>query len=162
MTRRQPRSPNPSITEPLGLGMQARPCSARQQRRESKSLQVHHDLLLDYGQDSANAIDVTSMPTASTTTGVSQRNVPWPRACRKVQTRASWEFYAGASSDGAPVWTADITQKIPCSPTPACSIRHVRTGLPALPAGDCAGGVTYDAPLQKYILLLVLQHPRTL
>jgi len=69
----------------------------------------------------------------------------------KVQTRASWEFLCGASSDGAPVWTADITQKIPVL-TDTRLLYPVMFGpdWPALPAGDCAGRVTYTS-FAKYI-----------
>ncbi len=108
---------------------------------------------LDYGQDSANAIDGYVYAYGLDNNWRSQEGMFLGRVpAEKVQTRASWEFYAGASSDGAPVWTADITQKIPV-------LTDTRLLYPVMFGPDCPpyqqviaqGGVTYDAPLQKYI-----------
>jgi len=108
---------------------------------------------LDYGQDSANAIDGYVYAYGLDNNWRSQEAMFLGRVpAGKVQTRASWEFYAGASSDGAPVWTADITQKIPV-------LTDTRLLYPVMFGPDCPpyqqviaqGGVTYDAPLQKYI-----------
>ena len=108
---------------------------------------------LDYGQDSANAIDGYVYAYGLDNNWRSQEAMFLGRVpAEKVQTRASWEFYAGASSDGAPVWTADITQKIPV-------LTDTRLLYPVMFGPDCPpyqqviaqGGVTYDAPLQKYI-----------
>jgi len=108
---------------------------------------------LDYGQDSANAIDGYVYAYGLDNNWRSQEAMFLGRVpAEKVQTRASWEFYAGTSSDGAPVWTADITQKIPV-------LTDTRLLYPVMFGPDCPpyqqviaqGGVTYDAPLQKYI-----------
>ena len=108
---------------------------------------------LDYGQDSANAIDGYVYAYGLDNNWRSQEGMFLGRVpAEKVQTRASWEFYAGTSSDGAPVWTADITQKIPV-------LTDTRLLYPVMFGPDCPpyqqviaqGGVTYDAPLQKYI-----------
>jgi len=92
----QPRSPNPSITEPLGLGMQARPMFGTPSNAASpKAYKFTTIFFLDYGQDSANAIDGYVYAYASNNNWRSQEAMFLGRVpAEKVQTRASWEFYA--------------------------------------------------------------------
>jgi len=108
---------------------------------------------LDYGKDSANAIDGYVYAYGLDNNWRSQETMYLGRVpADKVQRRAAWEFYAGTSADGTPVWTADITKKTPV-------LTDTRLLYPVMFGPDCPpyqqviaqGGVTYDAPLQKYI-----------
>jgi hypothetical protein len=108
---------------------------------------------LDYGEDSANAIDDYVYAYGLDNNWRSQEAMFLGRVpADKVQTRNAWEFYAGTNVDGAPVWTTDITQKMPV-------LTDTRLLYPVMFGPDCPpyqqviaqGGVTYDAPLQKYI-----------
>ena len=108
---------------------------------------------LDYGKDSANAIDGYVYAYGLDNNWRSQEEMSLGRVpAGKVQTRAAWEFYAGTDENGSPVWTSDITQKMPV-------LTDQRLLYPVMFGPDCPpyqqviaqGGVTYDAPLQKYI-----------
>ena len=108
---------------------------------------------LDYGKDSANAIDGYVYAYGLDNNWRSQETMFLGRVpADKVQARKAWEFYAGTNVDGAPVWTTDITQKMPV-------LTDTRLLYPVMFGPDCPpyqqviaqGGVTYDAPLQKYI-----------
>jgi hypothetical protein len=69
---------------------------------------------LDYGEDSANAIDGYVYAYGLDNNWRSQEAMFLGRVpADKVQSRNAWEFYAGTNVDGAPVWTTDITQKMP-------------------------------------------------
>jgi hypothetical protein len=107
---------------------------------------------LDYGKDSANAIDGYVYAYGLDNNWRSQETMYLGRVpADKVQTRRAWEFYAGTNVDGSPVWTEDITKKMPV-------LTDTRLLYPVMFGPDCPpyqqviaqGGVTYDAPLQKY------------
>ncbi|MGA2743645.1 MAG: DUF4185 domain-containing protein [Candidatus Sulfotelmatobacter sp.] len=108
---------------------------------------------LDYGKDSANAIDGYVYAYGLDNNWRSQETMFLGRVpADQVQARNAWEFYAGTNVDGAPVWTTDITQKLPV-------LTDTRLLYPIMFGPDCPpyqqviaqGGVTYDAPLRKYI-----------
>ena len=108
---------------------------------------------LDYGKDSANAIDGYVYAYGLDNNWRSQETMFLGRVpADQVQARNAWEFYAGTNVDGAPVWTTDITQKLPV-------LTDTRLLYPVMFGPDCPpyqqviaqGGVTYDAPLRKYI-----------
>jgi hypothetical protein len=108
---------------------------------------------LDYGQDSANAIDNYVYAYALDNNWRAQQMMYLGRvSADKVQTRSAWEFYSGSNADGSPLWTDDITKK-------TSVLTDTRLLYPIMFGTGCApyqpviaqGGVTYDAPLQKYI-----------
>jgi hypothetical protein len=108
---------------------------------------------LDYGKDSANAIDGYVYAYGLDNNWRSQETMFLGRVpADKVQSRNAWEFYAGTNADGAPLWTTDITKKKPV-------LTDTRLLYPIMFGPDCPpyqqviaqGGVTYDAPLRKYI-----------
>ena len=108
---------------------------------------------LDYGKDSENAIDGYVYAYGLDNNWRSQEEMYLGRVpAAKVQKRAAWEFYAGTDASGAPAWTSDITAKMPV-------LTDTRLLYPVMFGPDCPpnqqviaqGGVTYDAPLQKYI-----------
>jgi hypothetical protein len=108
---------------------------------------------LDYGKDSANAIDGYVYAYGLDNNWRSQETMFLGRVpADKVQTRKAWEFYAGTNGDGTPLWTTGITHKVPV-------LTDTRLLYPVMFGPDCPpyqqviaqGGVTYDAPLQKYI-----------
>jgi hypothetical protein len=108
---------------------------------------------LDYGQDSANAIDDYVYAYGLDNNWRSQEMMYLARVpVKDVQKRASWEFYAGTESTGTPVWTSNINQKLPV-------LTDERLLYPVMFGTDCPpedqviaqGGVTYDAPLQRYL-----------
>ena len=108
---------------------------------------------LDYGKDSENAIDGYVYAYGLDNNWRSQETMYLARVpANKVQRRAAWEFYTGTNSSGAPTWSSDITQKLPV-------LTDTRLLYPVMFGTDCPpsqqvvaqGGVTYDAPLQRYI-----------
>ena len=108
---------------------------------------------LDYGKDSANAMDGYVYAYGLDNNWRSQESMSLGRVpADKVQKRAAWEFYSGTDENGSPTWTSDITEKVPV-------LTDTRLLYPVMFGPDCPpyqqviaqGGVTYDAPLQKYI-----------
>ena len=108
---------------------------------------------LDYGEDAANAIDNYVYAYGLDNNWRSQEMMYLARVpAKEVQTRAAWEFYAGADSTGSPSWTNDITKKLPV-------LTDERLLYPVMFGADCPpqqqviaqGGVTYDAPLKRYL-----------
>ncbi len=108
---------------------------------------------LDYGKDSAQAIDGYVYAYAIDNNWREQQNLYLARVPNaSVLTRSAWQFYAGADNSGNPLWTADITQKV-------AVLTDTRGLYPVMFKNDCPssdsvisqGGVTYDAPLQRYI-----------
>ena len=108
---------------------------------------------LDYGRDSENAVDGYVYAYGLDNNWRDQQAMSLARVpANKVQKRAAWEFYAGADANGAPLWSKDITQKQPVL-TDTRLLYPVMFG-PSCPASQkviAQGGVTYDAPLQRYI-----------
>jgi hypothetical protein len=108
---------------------------------------------LDYGKDSEHAIDGYVYAYGLDNNWRSQEALYLGRVpADQVQKRAAWEFYAGATAAGAPTWTSDITAKKPV-------LTDTRLLYPVMFGPDCPpyqqviaqGGVTYDAPLDRYI-----------
>jgi hypothetical protein len=108
---------------------------------------------LDYGKDSEHAIDGYVYAYGLDNNWRSQEELYLGRVpADQVQKRSAWEFYAGATAAGAPAWTSDITTKKPV-------LTDTRLLYPVMFGPDCPpyqqviaqGGVTYDAPLERYI-----------
>jgi hypothetical protein len=108
---------------------------------------------LDYGKNSANAIDGYVYAYGLDNNWRFQQAMFLGRVpASKIQKRASWEFYTGTDEEGSPVWTSDITEKMPV-------LTDERLLYPIMFGPDCnaeqavisQGGVTYDAPLHRYI-----------
>lgn len=108
---------------------------------------------LDYGQNSANAIDSYVYAYGFDNNWREQQKLYLARVpSNSIQTRSSWQFYTGTDGSGAPTWSSDISQKVPVLEddrqlypqtfgTFCCNNAHV--------LGQ--GGVVYDAPLKRYI-----------
>ena len=108
---------------------------------------------LDYGKDSAQAIDGYVYVYGMDNNWREQQNLYLARVAHAgVLTRSAWQFYAGADNGGNPLWSSDITQKV-------AVLNDTRSLYPVMFKNDCPaddavisqGGVTYDAPLQRYI-----------
>jgi hypothetical protein len=108
---------------------------------------------LDYGKDSANAIDsyVYAYGLDNNWRGEQQMYLARVPA-DAVMTRSAWEFFTGTDAEDVPSWTSDITKKKPV-------LTDTRLLYPLMFGTDCPpeqpvisqGGVTYDAPLKRYL-----------
>jgi hypothetical protein len=108
---------------------------------------------LDYGENSYNAIDGYVYAYGLDYNWRSQQEVYLARVPdTSIQTRPDWEFYTGIDGSGNPIWSTDITAK-------AAVLTDTRLLYPVMFGTDCPesqavigqGGVTYDAPLHRYI-----------
>lgn len=108
---------------------------------------------LDYGKNSANAIDGYVYAYGLDNNWRSQQMLYLGRVpASSIQTRSAWQFFFGTDSSGNPLWTSDITQKKPV-------LTDSRLLYPAMFGTDCPaqeaviaqGGVVYDKPLARYI-----------
>ncbi len=108
---------------------------------------------LDFGQNSDHAIDNYVYAYGLDNNWRSQQALYLARVpATSILDRSTWEFYAGADTSGAPLWSPDITQKVPV-------LVDTRLLYPVMFGTDCPenqaviaqGGVVYDAPLQRYI-----------
>lgn len=108
---------------------------------------------LDYGKNSANAIDQYVYAYGLDNNWRSQQQMYLGRVLAgSIQTRSAWQFFAGTDSSGVPLWTSDITQKKPV-------LTDTRLLYPVMFGTDCPaqdavigqGGVVYDKPLARYI-----------
>ncbi|HEU5341003.1 DUF4185 domain-containing protein [Edaphobacter sp.] len=108
---------------------------------------------LDYGRNSDNAIDGYVYAYGLDHNWRSQQTMYLARVpADRIQKRSAWEFYAGASAEGAPVWSRDMARKV-------AVLTDERLLYPAVFKKDCSanqhvigqGGVVYDAPLKRYI-----------
>lgn len=108
---------------------------------------------LDYGRDAENAIDGYVYAYGLDNNWRSQEAMYLARVpANKVQQRSAWEFYAGTNGSGTPTWSSDITQKLAVL-TDSRLLYPVMfgTSCPANQQVIAQGGVTYDAPLNRYI-----------
>jgi hypothetical protein len=117
-------------------------------------------MFLDYGKDSANAIDsyVYVYGLDYNWRESNNHRVPDPldlylaRVPRtSVLTRSTWTFYGGLDSANTTVWSADMSARVPVlhfdrAAYLASSPLHF-DHLPAL----TQGGIVYDKPLNRYI-----------
>jgi hypothetical protein len=108
---------------------------------------------LDYGRNAENAIDGYVYAYGLDNNWRSQEQMYLGRVpAKKVMTRGAWEFYAGSSASGAPAWTSDIAAKAPVL-TDERLLYPVMFGTACPPYQQviAQGGVTYDAPLKRYL-----------
>ena len=108
---------------------------------------------LDFGQNSGHAIDNYVYAYGLDNNWRSQQSLYLARVpATSILDRSTWEFYAGADASGAPLWSPDITQKVPV-PVDTRLLYPVMSGTdcPENQAVIAQGGVVYDAPLQRYI-----------
>ena len=108
---------------------------------------------LDYGKDSAEAIDRYVYAYGLDINWRSQQALYLGRVpASRVQKRRAWEFFAGVDGRGRPVWTHAIEGKQPV----LLDRRLVQPEIPGpkCPAADAViaqGGVVYDKPLKRYL-----------
>jgi len=107
---------------------------------------------LDYGQDSANAIDGYVYAYGLDNNWRSQEAMFLGRVpAEKVQTRASGNFMRAQVRMERPSGPRTSPRRSPCSPTPPALSVMFGPDCPPYQQVIAQGGVTYDAPLQKYI-----------
>lgn len=108
---------------------------------------------LDFGMNSANAIDGYVYAYGLDNNWRSQQAMYLGRVpSGSVQTRSTWQFYAGTDANGNPVWTSTISQKQPVLvDTRLLYPVMFGTDCPAQDAVIAQGGVVYDKPLARYI-----------
>lgn len=108
---------------------------------------------LDYGKNYANAIDGYVYAYGLDSNWRAQQELFLARVPgTAVQTRSSWQFYTGTDGSGSPTWSSDINAKVPV-------LEDDRRIYPQTFGNFCCtdghplgqGGVTYDAPLHRYI-----------
>ncbi len=111
---------------------------------------------LDFGKDSANAIDDYVYVYGIDQNWATQAKLYLARVPQNsVQDRSQWTFFAGLGSDGKPRFVADIAARVPVLEDD----RHLYSDL--VQANYTAGGynmqpvaqgsVVYDAPLKRYL-----------
>ncbi|GHO87512.1 DUF4185 domain-containing protein [Dictyobacter formicarum] len=108
---------------------------------------------LDYGKNYANSIDGYVYAYGFDSNWRDQQSLYLGRVpSASVQTRSSWQFYTGTDGSGNPTWSSDINAKVPV-------LEDDRQMYPQTFGNFCCtnghpfgqGGVTYDAPLHRYI-----------
>jgi hypothetical protein len=108
---------------------------------------------LDYGKDAGNAIDNYVYAYGLDNNWRDQEAMYLARVpAKEVQKRTAWEFYAGSDDNGSPAWTTNITKKQPVL-TDERLLYPVMFGIDCPPQDQviAQGGVTYDAPLKRYL-----------
>src|SRR5438105_8803922 len=108
---------------------------------------------LDYGKNSADAIDEYVYAYGLDNNWREQHVLYLGRVpTGSIQTRSTWQFFAGMTSGGTPIWTTDITQKQPV-------LLDTRLLYPVMFGTDCPsqnhviaqGGGVVDKPLPRYM-----------
>jgi hypothetical protein len=115
-------------------------------------------MFLDFGKDSANAIDEYTYAYGLDYTWRGANAVYLGRVpSNRIQDRSAWTFYAGTDEDEQPLWTSDITAKVAVP-------QDDRLLYPVVFGENCGpsnqpnqpvigqGGVVYDAPLHRYLM----------
>jgi hypothetical protein len=108
---------------------------------------------LDYGQNNAHAIDGYVYAYGFDNNWRAQQKLFLARVPNtSIQNRSTWQFYTGTDSNGNPTWSSDLGAKVPV-------LEDDRLLYPQTFGNFCCpndpvlgqGGVTYDAPLKRYI-----------
>jgi hypothetical protein len=115
---------------------------------------------LDYGQNYANAIDQYVYAYGLDNNWRDQTAVYLARVPKtSILNRSTWQFYTGMRRD-TPTWSNDITQKVAVLTdqtvlyqTLLSGSEYVATACPADQVNIAQGGVTYDRPLHRYIMV---------
>jgi hypothetical protein len=109
---------------------------------------------LDYGRNAAHAIDGYVYAYGLDNNWRAQQKLYLARVPdTRVQDRSAWRFFTGRVG-GSPAWTADINARTPV-------LQDDRLLYPKTFGNMCCpsepvigqGGVTYDAPLRRYIFI---------
>jgi hypothetical protein len=108
---------------------------------------------LDYGRNNAHAIDHYVYAYGFDRSWRAQQRLYLARVPdNRIMNRPSWQFYAGTTRGRGPTWTRNIRAKRPV-------LTDTRLLYPVTFGDFCCsdgpvlgqGGVTYDAPLKRYI-----------
>jgi hypothetical protein len=116
---------------------------------------------LDYGQNSANAIDGYVYAYGIDNNWQYQTAMYLARVpANQVLIRSSWSFFTGVDGNNNPSWSSDITQKRAVLTDNRKIYQSVFTpngsSQPGCGANENVigqGGVTYDAPLRRYLFV---------
>ncbi|MGA2806680.1 MAG: DUF4185 domain-containing protein [Terracidiphilus sp.] len=109
---------------------------------------------LDYGQNYGNAIDGYVYAYGLDNNWRDQTAVYLARVPNtSILDRSTWEFYTGMNGN-TPVWNNDITKKVAVL-TDQTELYQAMfaTDCPADQLNIAQGGVVYDQPLQRYIMV---------
>jgi Domain of unknown function (DUF4185) len=107
---------------------------------------------LDYGRNNAHAIDSYIYAYGFDNNWRAQQKLYLARVpSAGIQNRSAWQFFAGMSVGGNPLWTANISAKKPVLEDDR--LLYPKTFGKMAPNEKVLGqgGVTYDAPLKRYI-----------
>jgi hypothetical protein len=112
-------------------------------------------MFLDFGVDGAEAVDSTVYAYGLDHNWRASSHVLDPQGLylariasgQDLQSRDTWEFYAGPDGTGAPTWSRRIEDKK--AVLVDCTRRHTETSKGYSVVSQ--GGVVYDAPLHRYL-----------
>jgi hypothetical protein len=116
-------------------------------------------MFLDFGKDSANAIDDFVYVYAIDENWRFSTSRPSPTKLwlartpkDKVQDRSAWTYFTGLGADGAPGWTADVSKRAPVldEPEKVYTKAFFSTGARDMTIIS-QGSIVYDAPLKRYL-----------
>ena len=113
-------------------------------------------MFLDYGQDGAWAADSyiyvygldynwRYSETITSPQGLYLARVP---SVDTLLDRTTWQYFGGPGDAGAPVWTADFTQRLPVLVD--CSRRYATSTFPGYSV-IAQGSIVYDQPRARYL-----------
>ncbi|MGH9515387.1 MAG: DUF4185 domain-containing protein [Terriglobales bacterium] len=111
---------------------------------------------LDYGRDSANAVDQYVYAYGLDNNWRFQHKLFLARVPRaSVQNRQDWEFFGGTDGSGNPAWNKDMRKKAAVLTDDRLLYRKklgkTKTDCNPNQAVIGQGGAVYDAPLRRYI-----------
>lgn len=116
-------------------------------------------MFLDYGKDNAESPDGFVYAYGLDHNWRFSNRVPDPVdlylarvPAGSIQDRSAWRFFAGTDTDGQPMWTADIDQRVASLHDDRRVYRDVGTAGRARDMTTISqGGVVYNKPLNRYI-----------
>ena len=108
---------------------------------------------LDFGQNYGNAIDGYVYVYGLDGNWRGQQDLYLGRVPNnQVMTRSSWQFYTGTDGSGNATWSSDIIAKVPVLEDDRTLYQQTFGNFCCANSPVIAqGGVTYDAPLHRYI-----------
>jgi hypothetical protein len=117
-------------------------------------------VFLDFGQNYTNATDRYVYAYGLDNNWRDQTAVYLARVpATSILDRSTWQFFAGMSGN-TPAWSSDITQKVAVLIDQAVLYQmllsgseYVAAACPADQVNIAQGGVTYDQPLNRYIMV---------
>ncbi len=108
---------------------------------------------LDFGRDSANAIDRFVYAYGLDYNWRGQQALYLARVpAASIMKRSAWQFFAGTKAGGAPIWDRRIEHKVPALlDARRTAPQTAGTICPATDSVIAQGGVVYDKPLKRFL-----------